>query len=190
MYFIPLKSREKIPYVWWHDVFSPEELDKLQEAAANASQEATVAHDVVETSIRRSKVRWLYPNEEWGWVFKKLAGVIAEANLKYYGFDITSLEEGIQLTSYDANDSGTYGWHQDFRGDGTPRKLSLVLQLSEPTEYKGGELELLTSKTPIAIEKERGRITIFPSWTLHQVTPVTEGTRQSLVVWVSGPEFK
>lgn len=190
MYLIHSKSREKAPYVWWHDVFSSEELDKIQEAAVNASQEATVSHGFVEPSIRRSKVSWLPPNEEWRWVFEKLAGVIAEVNLKYYGFDITGFGEYIQLTTYEATNSGTYGWHQDFGGNGTPRKLSLVMQLSDPMEYKGGELELLTSKTPIAIEKERGRITIFPSWTLHQVTPVTEGTRQSLVVWVSGPEFK
>ena len=40
------------------------------------------------------------------------------------------------------------------------------------------------------MKKERGLITVFPAWTLHQVTPVVKGTRQSLVAWVSGPEFK
>ena len=190
MYAIPLKSSEKVPYVWWRDVFSSEELDKLQEAAAKATQEARVGGEIVETSIRRSKVKFIFPDKEWNWVFKKLADLVARVNLDYYGFDITGFEEGIQLTSYEATDSGTYGWHQDFGGNGSPRKLSLVLQLSDPLEYEGGGLELLVSKNPITVEKERGLITIFPSWTLHQVAPVTEGTRQSLVVWISGPEFK
>jgi PKHD-type hydroxylase len=33
-------------------------------------------------------------------------------------------------------------------------------------------------------------ITLFPSWSLHRVTPVTKGTRYSLVAWVSGPRFR
>jgi len=40
------------------------------------------------------------------------------------------------------------------------------------------------------MQKKRGLITVFPAWTLHQVTPVTKGTRQTLVTWVCGPEFK
>lgn len=190
MYLISSRAREKVPYVWWRDVFSSEELDKLQEAAAKATQEAMVAGDVVETSIRRSKVKFITPSEEWNWVFKRLADLVARVNLDYYGFDITGFDEGLQLTTYESTDVGAYGWHQDFGGNGSPRKLSLVLQLSDPLEYEGGGLELLRSKNPIAVEKERGLITIFPSWTLHQVSPVTEGTRQSLVAWISGPDFK
>ena len=66
----------------------------------------------------------------------------------------------------------------------------MVLQLSDPSEYEGGELQLLTGKEPTTIQKQRGLITVFPAWTLHQVTPVTKGTRQTLVAWISGPSFK
>jgi len=72
----------------------------------------------------------------------------------------------------------------------SPRKLSLVLQLTDPEEYEGGDLELMTSSDPIAVLKQRGLISVFPSFVLHRVTPVTKGTRRTLVVWACGPEFK
>jgi predicted 2-oxoglutarate/Fe(II)-dependent dioxygenase YbiX len=62
--------------------------------------------------------------------------------------------------------------------------------LSNPNDYEGGELQLLTSGQPTTIDKKRGLITVFPAWTLHQVTPVVKGTRQTLVAWVSGEPFK
>ena len=40
------------------------------------------------------------------------------------------------------------------------------------------------------VEKEKGLVTIFPSYMLHRVTPVTKGIRKSLVLWVGGCQFK
>ena len=65
-----------------------------------------------------------------------------------------------------------------------------MLQLTCPSQYEGGNLEILTSGEAVKMPKERGLIVVFPAWTLHQVTPVTKGHRQSLVAWVSGPNFK
>jgi PKHD-type hydroxylase len=68
------------------------------------------------------------------------------------------------------------------------RKLSLVCQLSDPSEYEGGELQINTGEifTP---EKQKGTVILFPSYLLHRVTPVTKGTRRSLVLWIEGPAF-
>ena len=83
-----------------------------------------------------------------------------------------------------------YGWHQDFGGL-LSRKLSLVMQLSDPEEYEGGELQIMVGgEKPISINKQKGLVVVFPSWAVHQVTPVTKGLRQSLVAWVSGPNFR
>ena len=84
-----------------------------------------------------------------------------------------------------------YGWHQDYGGKLSPsRKLSLVLQLADPSQYEGGNLQVMTGGEPTNVRKQRGLITVFPAYTLHQVTPVTQGTRQSLVAWISGPPFR
>ena len=64
------------------------------------------------------------------------------------------------------------------------------MQLSDPGSYEGGALQLFSSGKPATLEKKRGLIYAFPSWAVHQVKPVTKGTRQSLVTWITGPEFK
>jgi PKHD-type hydroxylase len=70
------------------------------------------------------------------------------------------------------------------------RKLSLVIQLSDEEDYVGGNLELKFGKEPVILSKKRGTMLLFPYYVLHRVTPVTEGTRYSLVSWVTGPAFK
>ena len=179
------------PYSWWEGAFNKEELDWLQQKAKEADQQAQVGGDEAATNleIRRTKLNWLHNDEDNEIIFERLGHIVSNLNANYYGFDIMGFGEPLQLANYHENKQGMYTWHQDF-GQGVSRKLSLVLQLSEPDEYEGGELQLLCKKEPISIQKQRGLITVFPSWTLHQVTPVIKGSRQSLVAWVSGAPFK
>jgi len=123
-------------------------------------------------------------------VFERLAGVVSKINAQHFRFDLTGFGEALQLTNYDQAENGMYGWHQDCGGGGVSRKLSMAMQLTDPIEYEGGDLQVFTSGEPASIRKKRGLITIFPSYTVHQVTPVIRGSRQSLVAWVSGPAFK
>lgn len=189
-YVITPFARKVEPYTWWDNCFTPEELDILQNKAKNAEIPATVLNGEVgvNSDVRRSNVSWLLNNPENAWVFSKLAHVGASLNAQFYGFDLTGFGEGLQLTNYDGADTGMYTWHQDYAAL-ISRKLSLVVQLSDPSEYEGGELQISTGPLHV-VKKQRGLITAFPSWALHQVTPVTKGTRQSLVAWISGPDFK
>jgi PKHD-type hydroxylase len=73
-----------------------------------------------------------------------------------------------------------------------PRKLSLSLLLNEPgVDYNGGDFQFNLGNEDGASSAEcrKGRIIAFPSWAIHRVTPVTQGIRRSLVVWVTGPKF-
>lgn len=179
---------------WWEGAFTEEQLNWLQGEAKKAVVSAGVGGRTKNNNdnpeIRRSKINWLSNNENNSWVFKELANVVSKLNADFFGFNLTGFGEKLQLTHYNESDQGMYTWHQDFGSTGPSRKLSLVLQLSEPDEYEGGELQLLNAKTPTCIKKKRGLITVFPAWTLHQVTPVIKGNRQTLVAWVSGPPFK
>ena len=100
-----------------------------------------------------------------------------------------------------------YGYHidsfikpykdcQNKNWEGKYRKLSLTLQLSDPSEYEGGDFyfKYLTSEgvkeEKVDDAKELGTIIIFPSFVYHQVTPITKGTRKSLVNWSLGFPFK
>jgi len=186
-------SRKIEPFAWWEDAFTDEQLDWLQQKAREATEQAQIgggSGGMVNDEIRRSELNWLNKDPECAWVFKRLADVAASLNADYFGFELTGFGEPIQLTNYHEARQGTYVWHQDFGSSGISRKLSIVLQLSDPSEYEGGELQILTKKEPTSIQKKRGLITVFPAWTLHQVTPVTKGTRQTLVAWISGPAFK
>jgi hypothetical protein len=179
------------PFAWWEGAFTDQELNWLQGQAKNASNPGEVGGLVsgVNTGIRRSQVSWLQNTPETLWVFEKLARVVSEINAKYYQFDLVGFGESLQLTNYDQSEHGMYGWHQDY-GTAVSRKLSVTVQLTDPSEYEGGNLQIMTSGQPVNIKKQRGFIAVFPSYIVHQVTPVTQGSRQSLVAWVSGPPFK
>ena len=72
------------------------------------------------------------------------------------------------------------------------RKVSFSVQLSNPSDYEGGDLRFYRHSTTKFMEapKDKGTLILFPSWTIHEVTPVTAGTRYSLVSWVNGPRWK
>ena len=180
------------PYVYQYDAFTSNELDILQNQTRTAEEPSWIGSDngVINTDVRRSKLKWVHCSNETRWVFEKLSYHISNLNSMFYNFNLTGFGEPLQLTNYDNTDSGMYSWHQDFGGT-ISRKLSLVLQLSDPADYEGGCLELNPGgHEPIRIEKRRGLLVAFPSWQVHQVTPVTQGTRQSLVAWVTGPRFR
>jgi len=187
-------SAKKIEsFAWWDDAFNRDQLDWLQKKAKESTQNARVGGangGEVNSSIRRSELNWLFKTPECSWVFEGLSDVASRLNADYFGFDLIGFEEAIQLTNYHESKQGNYAWHQDFGAWGASRKLSMVLQLSDPSEYEGGELQIMTNSNPISVQKKRGLITVFPAWTLHQVTPVVKGTRQTLVAWISGPGFR
>lgn len=76
------------------------------------------------------------------------------------------------------------------------RKLSVTVSLNDPEEYNGGNLQFdfgphkdLRYHTCTEI-RPKGSVIVFPSHVYHQVTPVTRGTRYSLVCWNLGAAFK
>jgi len=80
---------------------------------------------------------------------------------------------------------------------GKVRKISLTINLNFPGEYEGGNLKFdFGPHTDKERYKEctemrpQGSIILFPSYVHHQVTPVTKGTRYSLVLWTLGDPFK
>jgi PKHD-type hydroxylase len=140
--------------------------------------------------IRKSEIGWIGLNDRTSWMYDSLAYISRQINGQFFGFELYGFVEDFQYTIY-RPDGDHYNWHID-KGmiNNAPRKLSMVLQLSDPSEYEGGDLQFYVQSEPINAEKKKGLIYIFPSWILHRVTPVTRGTRRSLVVWITGPKFK
>jgi PKHD-type hydroxylase len=105
-----------------------------------------------------------------------------------YEFDLENIAEPIQIIHYE---KGEYiNWHVDnAMGRNDRRKLSLSLQLSESSEYSGGDLEFADG-TCHPFARERGAVTAFPSAFAHRVSEVTDGRRVALVAWMHGPPFR
>jgi PKHD-type hydroxylase len=68
--------------------------------------------------------------------------------------------------------------------------LSVSIQLTDPSEYEGGDLYLYDEDKGMLMNKSQGTLILFPSFVLHEVTPITKGERNSLVAWITGPNFK
>jgi PKHD-type hydroxylase len=149
----------------------------------------TVLGNEINENIRKNYVNFIHPSKDNYWIFERLASIICALNKQYFNFDLFGLIEGLQFSKYEAP-GGFYGAHIDKYYKGIIRKLSITVQLSDPQDYEGGDLLLHLDKDPQKTPKEIGKLIAFPSYTLHEVTPVTKGTRYSLVAWVSGKSFK
>jgi len=152
--------------------------------------------------IRNSNVAWLDDK----WIYNEVMPYVNQAN-KDSGWNFQwDTSEMCQFTKYKLNQY--YHWHcdsfhspyntpDDLVKHGKTRKLSVTVSLSNPKEYKGGELQfdLYNEKRKKNITTckeilEKGSLVIFPSFVWHQVKPVTKGTRYSLVIWNLGDPFK
>ena len=155
---------------------------------------------------RNSNISWL--NDSW--IYREIHPYINQAN-KSAGWNFEwNRSETCQFTKYKINQY--YDWHCDsfhkpYNKPGAPnhgkiRKLSVTCQLTDGSEYEGGELEFdfrdydphmrdeskhLKKATEIL---PKGSIIVFPSFVWHRVKPVIKGTRYSLVLWNVGYPFK
>ena len=154
---------------------------------------------------RDSNVSWL--NDTW--IYKEIQPYIHQANSSAgWNFE-WDRSEMCQFTKYKLNQY--YDWHCDSwekpyekKGpeNGKIRKLSVTCQLTDGSDYKGGELEFdFRNYDPhvrdqfkhLRQAKEilpKGSIIVFPSHVWHRVKPVTSGVRYSLVLWNLGYPFK
>jgi PKHD-type hydroxylase len=176
-------------------MFTDEQLDNIIDTCKELPAEtaSVIGHKNEvreENEIRRSTIRWVPGNTNFSWIYDTLSWNIQVINKDAFNFDLTHIET-LQFTEYNEDVSGCYRAHVD-NGETMAgfRKLSFVLQLSDPAKYEGGELMLHVGPEPTVMPKERGKLLFFPSYTLHEVKPVTQGTRHSLVGWVAGPRFK
>jgi len=171
--------------------FTPEECQKIIDYAEQFEKRDAVVSNKgkLNSEIRESRVVWITPDPEINWVYQRLTDIIMGLNENYFRFDLFGFTEGFQFTEYNAP-SGHYGKHVDSMFNGTVRKLSFVLQLSDPKNYEGGELQIHIGANPDVMKKEQGTVVAFPSPTLHEVTPITKGRRYSLVGWITGKPFK
>ncbi len=202
---IPTPQQEEFPpFVQYKALLSPPECEAIIAAGESLGlYPGTIGNGlntaaVEDKSYRQVKTTLLPPIRmgdsplDLRWLYQRLQDRVQWTNRDYYGFDLNGFDEGIAFLKYEAGDQpGHYRWHQDFGGGPSSlRKLSIVAQLSKPTDYQGCELRMFTNCDFAPDTKGQGDVIIFPSWTPHMVTPIDHGVRYSLAIWVAGPRFR
>ena len=132
--------------------------------------------------------------DEDGDVFELVRNLFERANDDNFNYDINEDLLDIQLLRY--KEGGQYNWHCDYglsveSQRGMTRKLSMSIQLSEQTDYEGGELEFIDycGRHP-QLEKYKGAGIIFDSRLPHKANPLTSGERLILIAWAHGPQLR
>jgi len=189
-------------YYYFPQVLSSEFCNKvIEQGNQQVIQNAKVADSNLQ-KIRNSSIAWMQDS----WLYETIEPFIQEANIRAeWNFDWIG-SETCQFTVY--KEQQHYGWHQDslhqpYDKPGTPehntiRKLSVTVALEDGNNYEGGDLQFDlrnredSQSVVLTAEQARlkGSIIVFPSFVWHRVTPVTKGTRYSLVIWSIGPQFK
>jgi PKHD-type hydroxylase len=134
-----------------------------------------------------------------GLLLARVEAVARWVNDQCFGFRLDGLSAADPAAVIRYRQGDHFAWHPDIGALGTPsarRKLSFTLQLSDPSSYEGGDLELgvhhLTGSptdTLRAHVRAQGTLALFPSFLVHRVTPVRVGVRHAIVGWLHGPPF-
>ena len=177
----------------WTKIFSEEECKNIIDICLSKKQ---VIPAVIENpdndpnkKYRNSDVYWLQEKSpEDVWIYQKCTAAVHSMNNTYFNYDLTAMED-LQFTIY--NEGQFYKKHIDtLYKSHVLRKLSFTIQLSDPSEYEGGDVLAYFGEQPETLKKDIGVMSLFPSNSLHEVKPITRGTRYSLVGWCTGPRFK
>jgi PKHD-type hydroxylase len=178
-------------YYWFENGFTTQEIDTIVNGSLEYEFQKAIIMDEGNTDkFRKSNIKWLPFDSKWEWVIDKIMSQVTEANKTIWNFDLKSIIDNIQYTEYEGN-GGHYDWHLDIGpGSISHRKISITIQLSDPEEYVGGDLQIMTGSEYTTVPRGKGTVVIFPSFLLHRVVPLTSGNRKSLVLWVGGDHYK
>lgn len=183
-------------------MFTPEELDKVIEVCEKELLK-TGAPDLTDlewsTLSRKTFSGFVSKNIETKFIFDRFAEYAKLINETHFQLDITALiPKGFLFTKY-TTPGDHLGWHTDkkehsrYVGSGMPntiRKMSIALQLSDPVEYEGCDMEVIADQGLKEIPKKKGSFYCIPGYIQHQVTPLISGKRIVLIAWYVGPKFK
>jgi len=198
----------KIPYISYPEYLTSEECDRIVEIGKTKLKTAEIIGNTLNEDVRRCEVAWL--NDPW--IFERINNAIISANQDAGWNWFYDTIEPMRFTRYALNEH--YDWHSDWGSDflstydrpnnseyhGKVRKISVTINLVDGNKYKGGNLMFADSKYlhrnfgkngeeqlyEVKEIRPKGSVIIFPSFTYHKVSPITEGIRYSLVAWALG----
>ena len=142
-----------------------------------------------DTNIIKNIQRQPLPMNTDGWPLTYFLAGLKEADSEKFKFDLRGFMDNDAPTLWQFPKGSSYDWHVDIGNNFPTRKLSFIVQLSDPKDYEGGDVEFLNSKTDKESLRQQGKLIIFPSFITHRMSKVTKGVRHAIVGWVHGPTF-
>jgi Rps23 Pro-64 3,4-dihydroxylase Tpa1-like proline 4-hydroxylase len=170
-------------YTTIKNFLSDSECDMIMEyGSENLSLSPGLVVDRVKNNSRKSSVSFTNFEGKFSFIKERISEHLNEL-ISIKGHDI-NFSKDFQYTEYKVGEY--YSWHKD-SGDHPmvkDRFCSIVIQLND--EYGGGDLQMINEEDEVmTFEKGKGNLFVFLSNILHQVTPVENGVRYSLVSWFS-----
>jgi PKHD-type hydroxylase len=179
----------------WGTLISEEQLEEIGNMVKTLElSQSTIGenNDIPDALVRLNMTGW-FNKKEHKRMFELGEAISSLANRDLYGMDISGGIPEVQYSTY--TEGHHYDWHMDIDWWGQrmqDRKISIIIVLSNPDEYEGGELQFDDAIGGAVLEEKpaKGTVITFPSYLRHKVTPVTKGIRASIVIWVEGPRFR
>ena len=184
----PPRVRALTPFIQTSPCFTDEECARIiaeGRALPLAKGQFTAPERAPEA--RNSTIALFPPEPRHAWMVERIAGVVNQVNREHWGFELVGSER-LQFSAYGAGEY--YDWHVDLgaRPPFSNRKVSVSVQLNDPSEYDGGELEISVGTHNRIASRDKGSVILFPAYALHRVLPITRGIRYSLVAWIVGAQ--
>ena len=185
MYIEKPVNKKPAPFINVQHFLTTTECAQIKATAQDIEKWTGKVHSNTDKSTKVNSVREVdvYPipnSSEYNYLYEIIFDAVKECNNSHFNFDIAGIFDNLQLLHYKKGHH--YDWHTDI-GNGiyANRKISVSVLLSNDCE--GGEL-VLKQGADRPIHMEVGDMTMFPSYVLHKITPVTKGERWSLVTWI------
>jgi len=169
------------------NLFNAEECEKIINGCI---EDLWLPVKVIGTKDLHSSTRQKLRGEVEGFPFENIKSVTKTANEEIYDFKLIGVidQDFPQIYKYEANDY--YNWHMDLTPMAPSRKISFIINLSNPEAYEGGEIEFLNIDSAKGATSEQGTCLIFPSWTVYKINPVTKGKKLLILGHIHGSLFR
>lgn len=184
---------------YFKNVFSDEMIQRLEAQvlpnysfSKGRTGTAELGTDTDSYDSNNRDIAYITPELNSQWLYELLFPLALEANSNAFYFDIDIVTDPIHYVIY-PEDGGHLDWHMDVGAFGVNRrKLAMTVQLSDPSEYDGGDFEIWAGGKDhiVTVPREKGDVIVFPTFLMHRVKPITRGRRKCLVFWTGGRPFR
>jgi PKHD-type hydroxylase len=131
---------------------------------------------------------WIPYAKHNNWIYNIMRELTDAINAEHWRIDITGVQQ-LQILKY--NPLQRFWWHFDtYTSEAPVRKLTAVVNLSDPSEYLGGGLQVKVDVENAKFIREQGAGCWFPSYIEHRARAPIWGTRWVLVAWFTGPAWR